>query len=114
MQTTINTQQGGLYAGPTLPQGGVLLGTVTRDVGVTGALVSLPSGQYVQWNAGVMRTLPPWVGIAAHRETCGMTQQQLAQEWGVSVDWVKSIETGRRGPKPWMGKYLRMLADVLD
>ena len=44
------------------------------------------------------------------REMCGLTQQQLADEWGVSVDWIRSIETGRRNPRPWMLQNLRNMA----
>lgn len=41
----------------TIPEGGVAIGTITRGIGDTGALVRLPSGSYVQVNAGVARSL---------------------------------------------------------
>lgn len=40
-----------------LPSGAQALGTITRDVGDTGALILLPSGQYRQGNAGAVRSL---------------------------------------------------------
>jgi hypothetical protein len=41
----------------TIPRDAEALGTVTHGEGDTGALVKLPSGLYVQINAGVMRNL---------------------------------------------------------
>lgn len=41
----------------TIPSGAEPLGTVTQGEGDTGALVKLPSGLYVQVNAGTMRNL---------------------------------------------------------
>lgn len=43
----------------TIPAGSRALGTITRDIGDTGALVQIEStGLYVQVNAGSVRTLP--------------------------------------------------------
>ncbi len=56
--TTDNIQQGKLYAGPTLPQGAKIIGTVTRDGTDTGALLEMPDGSQVQYNAGVIRRIP--------------------------------------------------------
>lgn len=43
----------------TIPAGSRALGTVTRDIGDTGALVQIEAtGIYVQVNAGAVRTLP--------------------------------------------------------
>ncbi len=41
----------------TIPSDAEALGTVTQGEGDTGALVKLPSGLYVQVNAGIMRNL---------------------------------------------------------
>jgi len=41
----------------TIPRDAEALGTVTQGEGYTGALVKLPSGLYVQINAGAMRNL---------------------------------------------------------
>jgi hypothetical protein len=41
----------------TLPTGASALGTVTRGIGDTGALVRTQAGIYVQCNAGVLRSL---------------------------------------------------------
>lgn len=60
--TTNNVKQGRLYAGPTLPQGAKIVGTATRDGHDTGALVELPNGRQVQYNAGVIRNLPGVMG----------------------------------------------------
>ena len=50
----------GLFWGASpLPAGAEPWGTVTRDMGDTGALLRLPSGAWVQGNAGVVRSLPP-------------------------------------------------------
>lgn len=56
---TKDTKMGKLYAGLTLPKGATIIGTVTRDTGETGALVRLANGQEVQYNAGVIKSLPP-------------------------------------------------------
>lgn len=43
----------------TIPAGSRALGTITRDIGDTGALVQIEAtGLYVQVNAGAVRTLP--------------------------------------------------------
>ena len=43
----------------TIPAGSRALGTITRDIGNTGALVQIDAtGLYVQVNAGAVRTLP--------------------------------------------------------
>ena len=48
-----------LYWGPgPLPAGADFCGTVTRDGYDTGALIRMPSGIYVQGNAGAIRNLP--------------------------------------------------------
>lgn len=48
----------GLYTN-TIPTGSLALGTITRDIGDTGALVQIKAtGVYVQVNAGVVRTIP--------------------------------------------------------
>lgn len=47
------------WGGMPLPAGGEALGTVTRDGFDTGALIRLASGQYVQGNAGSIRSLDP-------------------------------------------------------
>ncbi len=53
----------------TIPAGSRALGTITRDIGDTGALVQIEAtGIYVQVNAGVVRTLPQ-AKIAAAVET---------------------------------------------
>ena len=53
----------------TIPVGSRALGTITRDIGDTGALVQIEAtGIYVQVNAGVVRTLPQ-AKIAAAVET---------------------------------------------
>ena len=56
---TRNIKMGELYAGPTLPEGATIIGTVTRGTGETGALVRLANGREVQYNAGVIKGLPP-------------------------------------------------------
>lgn len=45
------------WTGP-LPKGAKAIGTVRRDVGNDGALIEMPSGLYVQGNAGAIRNLP--------------------------------------------------------
>lgn len=47
-----------LWGAMPLPQGADYVGTVVRDGYDTGALLLLPSGIYVQGNAGSVRTLP--------------------------------------------------------
>lgn len=113
MRITTDTKTGRLYAGPTLPQGAVLLGMVERDNLEKGALVNLASGQYAQHNAGALRTLDQGVVLRAHREAVGLrTQQALADETGASLDAVKSWEAGRRPIPAWLPRYLGRLAEA--
>ena len=69
---TRNTDRGAMYAGVTvdnsedlLPAGSTILGTVRRDSAEAGALLQLRTGQHVQYNAGVIRSLPPSVNRAS-------------------------------------------------
>jgi len=56
---TLEGKRWSLYwPGMPVPQGAVVVGTVRRAPGDTGALFLLPTGQYVQGNAGCIRTLP--------------------------------------------------------
>jgi transcriptional regulator with XRE-family HTH domain len=50
--------------------------------------------------------------IAKRRETLGLSGQQLAQEAGVSIDTVRSIESGRV-PNPGIMTVTK-IADVLE
>ncbi|HNT33142.1 MAG TPA: hypothetical protein PKN49_12105 [Candidatus Aminicenantes bacterium] len=45
------------WPGP-LPQGAAAIGTVNRGNGEEGALILMPTGVYVQGNAGALRSLP--------------------------------------------------------
>jgi hypothetical protein len=47
-----------LYWTSPLPDGAEAIGTVTRDGYDTGALILMPTGVYVQGNAGALRSLP--------------------------------------------------------
>jgi hypothetical protein len=58
MTTTADKKVGGFYAGASLPQGAKIIGTVTRNGGDTGALLMLQNGRQVQYNGGVIRSLP--------------------------------------------------------
>ena len=59
---TNDTRVGKLWAlywpGMPVPQGAAVVGTVRREPGDSGALFLLPTGVYVQGNAGCIRTLP--------------------------------------------------------
>ena len=44
------------------------------------------------------------------RDHMGMTQVQVAETLGVSVSWVKAVETGRRGPN---GRLLELACEGL-
>lgn len=53
----------------TLPTNSRALGTITRDIGDTGALVQIEAtGLYIQVNAGAVRTLPQSKVVAALAE----------------------------------------------
>ena len=53
----------------TIPAGSRALGTITRDIGDTGALVQIDAtGIYVQVNSGAVRTLPQSKVVAALAE----------------------------------------------
>ena len=41
-----------------LPNGAEILGLVKHETGETGALIQLANGNYIQGNAGVIKTLP--------------------------------------------------------
>jgi len=57
--TTTDKDKANLYIGlHRLPEGSELLGTVTRGTHDSGALVRLATGIHVQYNAGMMRSLP--------------------------------------------------------
>lgn len=57
--TTKDLDKAKLYVGlHRLPEGSELLGTVTRGSFDSGALLRLASGIHVQYNAGMMRSLP--------------------------------------------------------
>lgn len=47
------------------------------------------------------------IEIRQLREALDMTRTDLAGKWGVSVEWIKSIELGRREARPWMIQNLR-------
>ena len=61
----------------TIPSDAEALGTVTQGEGDTGALVKLPSGLYVQINAGTMRNLDGRK-VAAALGTAGRPSDQGA------------------------------------
>jgi hypothetical protein len=57
--TTPDKEKAKLYIGlHRLPEGSELIGTVTRGSHDSGALVRLATGIYVQYNAGMIRSLP--------------------------------------------------------
>lgn len=87
-----------IYWGYTpLPTGAEALGTVTRSTGETGALLRLNSGQYVQGNAGAIRTLP-------QREvTEALERSAAAAALGSTTSEAKATaarENGKRGGRP--------------
>jgi len=47
------------------------------------------------------------IEIRQLRNALDMTRTDLAKKWGVSVEWIKSIELGRRESRPWMIQNLR-------
>ena len=57
MRVIHNTQRAKLYQNSPIPPGSLIVGVIERDNLQKGALVLLRSGQYVQMNAGVIRTL---------------------------------------------------------
>lgn len=54
----LNPALGKIYAGSFIPKDSKVIGTVKRLSGEIGALLSLPSGHCVQYNAGVIKSLP--------------------------------------------------------
>ena len=50
-------REGILYAG-VLPDGAEIIGTIDRGIADKGALVKLKSGMVVQFNNGVLRSIP--------------------------------------------------------
>jgi len=57
MQLEDNITQARMLAGSALPEGAELFGVVRRENGQRGALMRLASGNLVQFNAGVIRSL---------------------------------------------------------
>lgn len=49
---------GKLYAGPVIPCGARIIGTVTRNYIDSGALLLFEDGRLCQYNGGCLRTLP--------------------------------------------------------
>jgi hypothetical protein len=105
MEITKSINTGKMYWGEVaLPSGAEIIGTVTRGTGQTGALIQLPNGNYVQGNAGTIRTLaahevhaamdaytfgrPPLFDEPARRTTITMTDDMIrwlkAQPGGMS------------------------------
>lgn len=56
--TSTNKKMGRLYAGPDLPRGAKIIGTITRNYFDTGALLLFEDGRLYQYNNGCLRTLP--------------------------------------------------------
>lgn len=98
---TVKTGNWKLYWGTMpLPDGAQALGVVSRDSG-TGALVLLASGQYVQGNAGGIRTLPQ----REVRDALAVSQAAaaLGRKGGSATSEAKaaaSRENGKRGGRP--------------
>jgi hypothetical protein len=87
-----------LYWGYTpLPTGAEALGIVQRETHETGALIRLNSGQYVQGNAGAIRTLP-------QREVIEALERSAAAASLGSMSSAKKAaaarENGKRGGRP--------------
>lgn len=57
MKLSVNGKWKAFWGGMPLPAGAETLGVVTRDTGEKGALIRLANGNYVQGNAGAIRSL---------------------------------------------------------
>lgn len=73
-----------------LPAGAQAIGTITRNVGDTGALLRLPSGIYSQGNAGVLRTLD-------QRKVAAAIEQSSPGHGGARVGGGKRAADGAQG-----------------
>lgn len=69
-----------LHAGPNIPQGSEIMGMVLRDGIKAGALLKLKNGNLVQFNAGVIRNLPP-----IKESNCKLRKRGYLRE---SNDWI--------------------------
>ena len=76
------------WPGP-IPVGATAHGTVTRNDGATGALLMMPTGLYVQGNAGVLRSLP-------QREVEASLAASVIGERGGSATSPAKAESSRR------------------
>lgn len=106
IHTTQDKDAGRKYAGPTLPDGATLVGTVTRGETDTGALVELNNGQLVQYNAGVIRRLPGDLG-----------RPRLCREETKMIGVVLPLTLADRIPEPksaWVRELITVIMECWD
>lgn len=113
LHVTPDLAAGRHYAGDELPLGALLLGIVREGRRDVGALLLLPQGLWVRYNAGGIRPLPPRAGalwLAAIRAKRRLSFEEIGALSGVKPDTFAAWEAGEQ---PVSVNHIRRLLRAL-
>ena len=112
LHVTLDLEAGRHYAGSDLPPGATLAGCVRQGARSNGALLLLPLGLWVRYNAGEITALPPETGAAWLSAVCDarrLTADECAALARVKPARLESWQTG----EPVDPKAIRRLLTAL-